>query len=324
MQQPAVSAAADTAAHAPVIPANLDLALSAELHEVLFRKMRITNLSGGVRVADGAVLLDGLAMEAFGGRVNASGCYSTVADAQRPELRLGLDVAKASFERTFEELEVVQRLVPLFAKTGGSYSMRLDLAARLDASMTPELKTLNAAGTIASQDVRIRRIEAFSKLADALRYEPLRQIEARDVAIRFTIADGRITTEPFDLRIAGAAVRLSGTTGPDRTIDYKARVSLPEGAAGGVLTTLDVGIGGTFSDPKITLGVKEAAVDALKNLVNEQVRKLTGSAPFEAEVDEQRRKIGAAVGEQRETLRRGGASGVDAARRGAACRRHAA
>ncbi|WP_300232261.1 AsmA-like C-terminal region-containing protein [uncultured Alistipes sp.] len=299
VQQPAVSAAADTAAHAPVIPANLDLALSAELHEVLFRKMRITNLSGGVRVADGAVLLDGLAMEAFGGRVNASGCYSTVADAQRPELRLGLDVAKASFERTFEELEVVQRLVPLFAKTGGSYSMRLDLAARLDASMTPELKTLNAAGTIASQDVRIRRIEAFSKLADALRYEPLRQIEARDVAIRFTIADGRITTEPFDLRIAGAAVRLSGTTGPDRTIDYKARVSLPEGAAGGVLTTLDVGIGGTFSDPKITLGVKEAAVDALKNLVNEQVRKLTGSAPFEAEVDEQRRKIGAAVGEQR-------------------------
>ena len=92
---------------------------------------------------------------------------------------------------------------------------------------------------------------------------------------------------------------MSGTTGPDRTIDYKARVSLPEGAAGGVLTTLDVGIGGTFSDPKITLGVKEAAVDALKNLVNEQVRKLTGSAPFEAEVDEQRRKIGAAVGEQR-------------------------
>ena len=119
------------------------------------------------------------------------------------------------------------------------------------------------------------------------------------MAIRFTIADGRITTEPFDLRIAGAAVRLSGTTGPDRTIDYKARVSLPEGAAGGVLTTLDVGIGGTFSDPKITLGVKEAAVDALKNPVNEQVRKLTGSAPSEAEVDEQRRKIGAAVGEQR-------------------------
>lgn len=300
--QPGEPAAADSTAHAVAVPENLDLALSVELHEVLFQKMTLTNISGGLRIADGAVSLEGLTMEAFGGRMSASGRYATTLDPQRPELRLKLDIAQASFMRTFEELEIVQRLVPLFAKTGGAYSLQLDLASRLDVSMTPDPKTLNASGKLSSQDIRIQHIEAFSKLADALKYEPLRQIEARDIVIRFAVSGGRITTEPFDLRIAGATLNLSGTTGLDRTIDYKARISLPEGAAGGVLTELNVGVGGTFSDPKITLGVKEAAEEVLRNLVDERVWKLTGSATLEEEIGKQQEKIGAAVGEQHEKL----------------------
>ncbi len=300
--QSAPPAAADSTVHAVAVPENLDLALSAELREVRFQKMPNTYLAGGLRIADGAVSLDGRSMNACDGRMKTSGRYSTAADPLRPDLRLSLDIANASFRKTFEELDVVQQLVPLFAKTGGSYSMKLDLSTSLDASMSPDLNTLNADGVLSAQDIRIGNIEAFSRLADALKYEPLRQIEARDVKIRFTVSGGRIATEPFDLRIGGATVNLSGTTGLDRTIDYKARVSLPEGAAGGVLTTLSVGIGGTFTDPKITLGVKEAAEEALKNLVDEQVRKLTGSATLEEELGKQQEKLGAAVEEQKEKL----------------------
>ena len=50
---------------------------------------------------------------------------------------------------------------------------------------------------------------------------------------------------------------------------------------------IGVGIGGTFSSPKITLGVREAAEEAVKNVVNEQIQKLTGSESLSEEIARQ-------------------------------------
>ena len=50
---------------------------------------------------------------------------------------------------------------------------------------------------------------------------------------------------------------------------------------------IGVGIGGTFSSPKITLGVKEAAEEAVKNIVDEQIQKLTGSESLSEEIQKQ-------------------------------------
>ena len=47
------------------------------------------------------------------------------------------------------------------------------------------------------------------------------------------------------------------------------RIALgPAGSTGGILQSVNVGIGGTFTSPKITLGVKEAAEQAVKNVVD--------------------------------------------------------
>ncbi len=284
------------------MPRNLDLALTADLGEVRLHRMTLADIRGGVSLRNGAAALDGLSMKALGGTLKASGSYSTAVDPTRPALKLSLDIRNASFERTFDELETVQQLVPLFRKTGGDYSLEMKMAAALDAAMAPDLMSLDAAGVIRSENIRIQNVEAFGKLADALGYDKLRTIESRDVAVRFRIAKGRIATEPFDLRIAGATVNLSGSTGLDQTIDYTARVSLPAEATGGLLSRIDVGIGGTFTAPRITLGVKDAAKEAAKNLLDEQVEKLTGHATVEEAVEAQKEKIGAAVEEQKEKL----------------------
>ena len=104
------------------------------------------------------------------------------------------------------------------------------------------------------------------------------------MAIRFAIREGRITTEPFDLKIGDVGVNLSGSTGLDQTIDYQAKVAIP---GGGVLQTVGVNSGGTFTSPKITLGVKEAVEEAVTNVVNEQLQKLTGSESLSEEIAKQ-------------------------------------
>ena len=234
------------------VPRNLNLSLNTDLRKVLFEKMTIGDISGEMRVAGGALSLERLAMGVFGGRATASGSYSTAADAQRPALKLKAEIADASFSTTFDQLDVVRRMVPLFEKTGGDYSMSLDLATRLTQTMDPDYATLQADGAIRSKNIRVQNIAVFDQLAAALKNDALRRIEAKDVDIRFTIRDGRIATQPFDLSVGGISLNLSGSTGLDQTIDYTARVTLPEGSAGGILTAVDVGIGGSFSSPKIT------------------------------------------------------------------------
>lgn len=273
-EKPAEEAAA-APVQAIVVPKNLNLSLNAELKKVLFEKMVITDIAGEMSVAGGTLSLDRLGLQLFGGKASASGRYSTAADPAHPTLSLAASIAKASFPRTFEEIEAVRQLAPIFEKASGDYSLSIDMRTTLDAAMSPDLMSLTAQGELSSENVSVEGVEAFDKLADLLKNDKLRRIEARDLKIRFSIKDGRVTTEPFDLKMGDVNVNMSGTTGLDRTIDYTAKVTLPAGV-GGVLGTVNVGIGGTFTSPKITLGVQETVEQVVSNVVSEQIDNLTG------------------------------------------------
>lgn len=273
-EKPAEEAAA-APAQAIVVPKNLNLSLNAELKKVLFEKMVITDIAGEMSVAGGTLSLDRLGLQLFGGKASASGRYSTAADPAHPTLSLAASIAKASFPRTFEEIEAVRQLAPIFEKASGDYSLSIDMRTTLDAAMSPDLMSLTAQGEISSENVSVEGVEVFDKLADLLKNDKLRRIEARDLKIRFSIKDGRVTTEPFDLKMGDVNVNMSGITGLDRTIDYTAKVTLPAGV-GGVLGAVNVGIGGTFTSPKITLGVQETVEQVVSNVVSEQIDNLTG------------------------------------------------
>lgn len=269
-----------------VVPENLDLSLSTAFKKILFQQMVLTNVEGGMSLRGGELSLDNLGLGLFGGQATASGKYSTKEPAA-PTFAMDLALKQASFQETFRQLEMVQKLVPLFEKTGGNYSLKMDLQTKIDEQMSPVLTSVNANGQISSASIRLQNIEALDALATALKTDKLKVIEAENVLIDFAIRDGRISTEPFDLKMGKTTMTLSGSTGLNQTIDYTAKVTLPEGAAGGVLSTVNVGIGGTFSKPQIKLGVKEAAQEAVKNVLDEQVKKLTGSESLSEEIQKQ-------------------------------------
>lgn len=269
-----------------VVPENLDLSLSTNLKKILFQQMTISDVEGGMSIRGGELSLNKLALGLFGGQATASGCYSTKNPAE-PTFTMDLGLKQASFQETFRQLEMVQKLVPLFEKTGGNYSLQMDLKTKIDEQMSPVLNSVDAHGQISSASIRLQNIKALDALAKALNSDKLKVIEAENVLIDFAIQQGRITTEPFDLKMGKTKMTLSGSTGLDQTIDYQAKVTLPEGAAGGVLSTVGVGIGGTFSKPEIKLGLKEAAQEAVKNVLDEQVQKLTGSESLSAEIEKQ-------------------------------------
>ena len=250
------------------VPANLDLSLSTNLDAIKLQRMNISDVGGEVRVKNGSVDLNGLHLNIFEGKATASGTYST-ADPVTPRLNLALAFTDASFHKTFEELEMIQKLVPIFAKTGGNYSMTMKLSTRLGQDMTPDLQSLNASGSIRSANIEVQQLEVFDQMAKLLKNDNLRKIRAKDVCIKFAIKNGRIATEPFDLKMGAVKINLAGSTGLDQTIDYTARVSFSASKA------IPVKISGTFSKPKLGLDVS-AAIDEAKGKAYDKINDLTG------------------------------------------------
>jgi len=272
------------------VPENMDLALQTSLQKILFQKMEITDFTGALAVREGTVDMSKLAMKAFGGSLAASGSYSTAESVEAPRLKLKADISHASFSQTFDQLELVQKMVPLFRKTGGDYSMALDLSSRMTPDMGLDYPTLNASGELRSSNIQLQNIEIFDKLSAALKSDKLQSTLAKDLVVKFVIAKGRLSTKPFDLKMGSASLNLSGSTGLDQTIDYVAKVSLP-GKAAGVLQNVDVKIGGTFSSPTLSVDMAGAARQAATNLVNEQIQQLTGSADLNEEIQRQAAKL---------------------------------
>ena len=234
--------------------------------------MTLTQFNGKVTMNDGVVTLNPVSVNAFGGSMAANGTYSTAESTTSPKVAMALDIKKAKFEETFKQLDMIQQMVPIFAKTGGTYSVSLDMNSRLDEEMSPVLQTLSAKGNLQSNDIHIQNIEAFDQIATLLKYDKLRNIEAKDVNIAFTITDGRVKTSPFDIKLGNTKMTLSGTTGLDQTIDYLAVIDLSnEKMVGDYVGIVNANIGGTFTKPSIKLDVKDVVKKAVTNKVVETI-----------------------------------------------------
>lgn len=261
---------------APEVPKNLDLTLKATCKEMDYQNIKITGFNGTVKIADGQIRLAPVTFQAFGGNVQLNGLYSTAKNSLRPDVSMGVDIRGASFEQTFRQLDIVRRLIPLFAKTGGDYSVKLDLTTQLDSLMKPDLMSLSAKGMLESSHIELQNVEVFDQLALLLKKDQLKDIRANDLKIPFTIENGLVRTNPFDLKLGPVSLNLSGTTSLTQQIDYRARIKLPAGYLGGYVSEVDALIGGTFTKPKISLDTQELVKDVVKQAVTGKLSELTG------------------------------------------------
>lgn len=260
---------------APEVPKNIDFNMNATFGKILFEKLEMTNSKGGILVKDGKVTLDNLSTNALGGSMLVNGYYSTAANPTQPELNFKVDLKNVSFIKTFQTFDLIQKLAPIFENMSGNFSTKLDLTTQLKNDYMPLLESLKAAGNLSSQEMKVSGLKVMDMLAEKLGNDKLKSISSKDINIPFTIQDGRVTTDAFNLQSGDIKMNLSGSTGLDQTIDYAAKVTLPAKAnLGGVLSTANVKIGGTFTKPQISLGVKDMAKEALDVVKGKAEQKL--------------------------------------------------
>ena len=256
------------------VPKNIDFQMDANLKQVLFDKMTFNNMNGKLVVKDGKVDMKNLSMSTMGGNVVMNGYYST-ANAKKPEMKAGFKLTNLSFSQAYKELDMVQQLAPIFESLKGNFSGSINVLTDLDATMSPVLDTMQGDGSLSTRDLSLSGVKAIDQIADAIKQPSLKEMKVKDMTLDFTIKDGRVETQPFDIKMGDYNLNLSGSTGLDQTIDYTGKIKLPA-SAGNIskMMTLDLKIGGSFTSPKVSVDTKSMANQAVEAVANEAISKL--------------------------------------------------
>ena len=252
------------------IPENLDFNMQANLKEVLFDKMKLENVNGTLLVKNGTIDMRNLSFNTMGGSITANGAYSAP-KASQPHLNARFDMKNIGFAQAYQELGLVQQLAPIFKGLKGNFSGNLQIDTPLDENMSPVMQKVQGSGNLSTKDLSLSGVKFIDQVADIVKKPSMKEIEVKDLNLGFEIKDGRVNTQPFDLKLGDYTMNLSGSTGLDQTIDYTGKITLPSGGIGSALGTVDMTIGGTFTSPKVGIDMaslaKNAAEQALKGIV---------------------------------------------------------
>jgi len=256
------------------IPKNIDFVMQANVKKLLYEKMVFDNAKGQLIAANSELRMKDVALNGFGGALLMNGLYSTV-DSLKPKVDFDLQIKEVSFTEIFSQVETVQKFAPILGKAAGKFSTNLKFNSLLKSDMMPDLLSVVGGGTFNTLHVGLKNVQAIDVLATKLNKSDLVPVTIKDLAMNFSIADGKLTTKPFNFKIKDIGFNLGGSTGIDKSIDYVGKVQLPDKLNVGKFSTVGFKMGGTFQKPTIALDLKGTATDILNSVKDKAVKDVT-------------------------------------------------
>jgi uncharacterized protein involved in outer membrane biogenesis len=202
------------------IPDNINLVIKAVVGRMNFEKLNITGLNGAAAVKSRKVVLDGLNMNMLGGKVFISGDYSTP-KAQPPAFNLKMNIKNFDLPSAFRSISTVRYLVPMAGESTGAFDTDLSLSGKMDNDYSPIYSSLNGDGLLSARNIELVGTALFSEIAKYFRKDMFKQINISDFTTKFKITDGGLMVAPFNTRIAGQDVVISGKQSASKALDYR-------------------------------------------------------------------------------------------------------
>ncbi|MBX2906991.1 MAG: AsmA family protein [Taibaiella sp.] len=292
-EQPAAAPATDPF----VVPANLNVDLSTSIGTIKYDDITLTGVNGGLAIANEAVTLKNLSGKALDGMFRMSGSYSTKANKKNPAIAFDYSVQAVDIQKTYNSFATVQKMMPAAKYMSGKVTSNLTVNGRMNPDMTPDVNTLSGKGDLMMLGGLLSGFPITDQLADKLKLTQFKTINMQDVKIFFTFENGRVSVEPYKMKIGkDIEAEIAGSHGFDQTLKYGANFVVPRsllGSAGnamlnnlvsqaaskGVPITLGEKINftatitGTTTSPKVETDLKNIANNALNN-VKEEIKKV--------------------------------------------------
>ena len=290
------------------IPKNLDLAFTSTISELVYDNLTLENVTGTLAVEDGMLAMRDLSFNTLGGQFGMSGLYDP-RDLQKPVFDMDLVIDNLSISRAYENFITIRTLAPIAEKLDGEFSTKFALQGILGQDMVPLMGTLTGKGIIELIDATLQdskvltAVMGFTNLSNSAT-----AVQLKDILLKAKVDDGYVVVEPFDFEVGNVNITVDGRQGIDGALDYDFALEVLAGAAGQAVNNLlakvgagsgansstlnlNVGVGGTYGDPKVNLlgagpgegGVVESAKETVKDAVKEKLQAEADEAKAELE-----------------------------------------
>ncbi len=255
------------------IPQNIDFTFQSSIGSIKYTDLSLKDFKGEVIVRNGSVILNRSGFSLLNGEFVMTGEYAST--PQNPTFNFDFEIAELSIPEAFKAFTPIQKLVPVAEKTTGNFSTNFKASGMLGADMMPLMNSLAGSGLVEIAEAAVENTKVLDGIRKVANLKSgggtsENQTKLQDITLSVSIADGRISVEPFKLTLGGNETIISGSTGLDGSIDYVMGMKVPSGKAGQVVNQalakitggsklvsdfidLNIGVGGTYNDPKIKL-----------------------------------------------------------------------
>ncbi len=271
-----MSEEAEAAATAPVnndappaeaavpIPDNINMTVNFQADRVKYTDMLIDNMRGDLVLRDRQAIVQNGTANLLGGAMAFEGAYDT-SEPNDPGFRVHYDLKSIDFGQAFNTLNTFAALAPIGKFIQGNFNSDMVMEGKLGADLLPKLNSIDAKGFLSTIDAKLAGFKPLEKVAQALHSDRLgKAVDLKNLKSWFTIKDGTVAVEPFDVKVADARMTVAGRHGLSQDMDYNLRVALPRAMIEGNAAGAAVGKGLDFlSGQASRLGLNVAQGDTL-------------------------------------------------------------
>ena len=290
---PATPAAPATAPF--LVPANLDIELVATVGTMKYDSLILTNVQSTLTIKDEVVSLKNVSGKGLDGNLKMSGSYSTKTDKKNPDFAFTYGIESVDVQKTFVTFNTVKKMMPAAKYITGKITSNLTLSGKLGADMMPVMNSLTGKGEMLTLGCVLSNFPVTDQIAEKVHLAQFKTINIKDTKIFFSFENGRVTVQPYKMKIGDIDAEIAGSHGFDNTLNYGVNLIAPRsmmGAAGssmvdnlvsqaagkgipvkvGDKVSLALKITGTSTSPKIETNLKNVVGDAVSN-VKEEIKK---------------------------------------------------
>ena len=270
------------------IPSFLDCIINASAKTVLYDNLTLKDVSGKLTIKDEKVSLDNLNSSLFDGKLGLSGTVST--KEETPTFTMDLNMNSFNIAKSFEGLNMLQKLMPIAKYIDGKLNSNLKLSGNLTNDFTPNLSTIsgNAIAELIANKLDLKNSQLFNSLAGQLKFIDLSKVDLKDLKTAFSFDNGKVQVKPFNLKYNDIDVTVSGSHGFDQSLDYNVLFSVPGKYLGNEVTGLlakmnkedaskikipvNATIGGNLIKPTIKTDYKSSVNSLITQLVENNLK----------------------------------------------------
>ncbi len=270
------------------VPKNINATFTVSIDSLIYDRLGIKNIAGAITVKDGIASLKNVGLNMCDGSVKLNGDYNT-ANIDKPFIDMDFAISSFDINELTNSFAVIDTMLPIAKSAYGTIDISLSLNTELDAEMSPVIKTMNGKGSFSSASIQLKGSDFQEKLCTLLNDDKYAEMTLKDCSTSFTIENGALVIDPFNIAMFGKTTTLSGSQGLDMSMDYKLSIpfSRSEITSLGSITSVissegddlpvNVLIQGTVSKPSLSLDLSDATsqiANEAKAAVQEKVEEV--------------------------------------------------